>query len=122
MHRNRARLFTSLVMSFLYVTAGAGDAFAQAPFSLGGVTAAPGTLASGELTVPAGAVWQPAAPGDHPPPAPQCSQSGRSSSKAPRPSMTAPLSSLSLRPARSVSLRLPSAMTAVATISESSAR
>ena len=54
MHRNMARLLTSLLLSFLSITAGTGNAFAQAPFVLGGVTAAPGTLASGELPVPAG--------------------------------------------------------------------
>jgi hypothetical protein len=47
------RLFTAITI--LLVLAGAGSAFAQAPFSLGGVTAAPGTLASLELKVPAGA-------------------------------------------------------------------
>lgn len=49
------------------------------------------------------------------------SQSGRSRTMAPSTNITAPLTSFSPRPARSPSLPLPSAITAMATITESSA-
>lgn len=49
------------------------------------------------------------------------SHSGRSIMTMPSASMTAPLSSLSQRPVRSVSLRLPSAITAAVAINVSSA-
>ena len=53
MFRCTSRLLGLLALTFLLTAV--GFARAQAPFAMGGVTAAPGTLASGELQVPGGA-------------------------------------------------------------------
>jgi hypothetical protein len=52
MHCRTSRTLGSLTLALLLASTTA--AHAQAPFALGGVTAAPGTLASGELKVPGG--------------------------------------------------------------------
>jgi uncharacterized protein len=47
------RLWTRLVVILALVLAGSGRAAAQAPFTVGGVTAPPGTIVSGEIAVAA---------------------------------------------------------------------